>query len=92
MSYSVSPVLVQEYGNSKTDRVGADVIGTPPAGASRAADLQRQLANAALRNFYTPASDIAATRWGARDRLTATIGVAAASWTVVFSLGATLIR
>jgi hypothetical protein len=85
-------MLVQEYGNSETNRIGANVIGTPGAEALPAADLQRRLADAALRNFYTPASDIAATRWGARNRLTATICVAAASWTAVFSLGATLIR
>lgn len=69
-----------------------DAEDMAPVGASPAADLQRQLAHAALRNFYTPASSVPAKRWGARNRLAATIVVAAGSWIAVFSLGATLIR
>lgn len=71
-----------------------DVIGMPPGGVSPAADLQRQLAEAALRNFFTSttAASAQARRWGARRRVVALITVAVGSWAAVFSLGAALVR
>lgn len=90
MSCSASSARV--YPDALPLRAPGGTFSAPPSGASPAGDLQRQLANAALRGFYKSSEHSSERDWGARRRLATTITVAVASWGAVFCMGAALAR
>jgi hypothetical protein len=60
----------------------------PPAGTTPAGDLQRRIADAALRGFYAPK---AARVPRVNARVWSVLLICAASWSAVFGLGAVLV-